>query len=92
MKQALFVNWKTTLGGLCAFLLSVPSFVTALIAFGHHQPVDWRYVLVSLALTAISAGLASAKDGSTHSTESEMKLSTYKENAAILADLNKSSK
>ena len=58
-------NWKTTLAGLCAFLMAVPGFVAALQSWANGQSVNWRQVFVSLAITAISAGLAMAKDGTT---------------------------
>lgn len=71
-------NWKTTLAGVATFLAGVPGFVAALEAWSHHQAVDWRQVIVSIALSAAGAGLASAKDSTTHSTADEVKNSTEK--------------
>jgi len=69
-------NWKTSLGGvivgIMAFLMGVPAFLSALQAWGSHQPVDWRSVIVSIALAAGSAALLAAKDGSNHSTQAEV--------------------
>ncbi len=65
-------NWKTSLGGIVAFLFSVPAFVSALQAWAAGKPVDWKSVLVSLAMTAAGSGLLLAKDSTTHSTEREV--------------------
>lgn len=70
--QTIVKNYKTTIAGIIAFLFSVPSFVAALQAWVAHQPVDWRSVLVSVALTALGGGLVAAKDSSTHSTQTEV--------------------
>jgi hypothetical protein len=72
MWQSLTKNWKTTVAGILTFLMGVPSFVTALQAWGAHQAVDWRSVAVSVALTAGGAGLVAAKDATTHSTPTEV--------------------
>ena len=69
-------NWKTSLAGLCAFLTSVPGFISALTAWGQGQPVQWRQVLVSVGLAGIGAGLAMAKDGDNHSTVAEVEAAT----------------
>jgi hypothetical protein len=78
MTKILGVNWKTTLAGIAAFLSGVPGFVNALTAWGNHQAVNWREVLVSVALAAIGAGLAAAKDGTTHSTTAQVETATAK--------------
>jgi hypothetical protein len=65
-------NWKTTLAGVVAFLMSVPAFVSALQAWGAHQAVDLRSVFISVALTAGGVGLMAAKDSTTHSTPAEV--------------------
>ena len=77
-------NWKSTLAGVAAFLSGVPGFVTALTAWAHHDPVDWRQVGVSVALTFIGGGLASAKDNDVHSTTAQIVTSTI-QNPAIQA-------
>ena len=82
MWQSITANWKTTLAGILTFLTSVPAFVTAIEAWGRHQPVDWRSVLVSVAITAAGAGLLVAKDSTTHSTLEEVRTSTIKEEIA----------
>jgi hypothetical protein len=66
-------NWKTSLGGVVAFLVGLPVFVSAVLAWAEHQPVNWRLVCVSVALAAAGAGLVSAKDATTHSTVEETK-------------------
>ena len=76
MKKILGINWKTTLAGVATFLTGVPGFIAAAQAWAAHQPVDWRQVLISVALTAAGAGLGAAKDGSTHSTEAQITTST----------------
>jgi len=82
MWQSITVNWKTTLAGILTFLTSVPAFVTAIEAWGRHQPVDWRSVLVSTAMAAAGAGLLVAKDSTTHSTLDQVRTSTIKEEVA----------
>ena len=84
MKKLLGINWKTTLAGVATFLTSVPGFVAAIQAWAAHQPVDWRQVLISVALAATGAGLGAAKDGSTHSTTAQVTASTI-ENPAVQA-------
>jgi NADH:ubiquinone oxidoreductase subunit 4 (subunit M) len=79
--KSLTVNWKTNLAGIVTFLLSVPAFVSALSAWAAHQPVDWRSVIVSVALTAGGVGLISAKDSTTHSTIAQVQASTQQEKA-----------
>lgn len=67
---------KTTLAGYVTFLLALPSFVQALIDWSKHQPVDWRFVLVSSALAVTSWGLTKAKDSSSHSTQDQIDAAT----------------
>jgi hypothetical protein len=69
-------NWKTNLAGVATFLTACPGFVSAIQAWAAHQAVDWRSVLVSTALTAVSGGLLAAKDSTTHSTIAEVQGST----------------
>jgi drug/metabolite transporter (DMT)-like permease len=65
-------NWKTSAAGIITLLLSVPQFVAALQAWGAGQPVNWRAVLVSVALSIGGVGLVAAKDSTTHSTADEI--------------------
>jgi hypothetical protein len=65
-------NWRTSLGGIAGFLFSVPIFVGAIQDWAAGRPVNWKYVLVSLAITAFSGSLLNAKDAQTHSTEREV--------------------
>lgn len=74
--NVLLKNWKTTITGLITLVLSVPTFISALTAWGNHQPVDWRSVLITTALAVVGTGLVSAKDGTTHSTASEVQVAT----------------
>ena len=86
MLDAITKNWKTGVTGLVTILLGIPSFVSALTAWGNHQAVDWRSVLVSTALIVIGAGLTTAKDASTHSTVAEVNVATVQaKDAAIEA-------
>lgn len=66
-------NWKTNLAALCAFIYSVPQFVTALQQWQAGQTVDWKGAVISLIL---AAGLAAAKDGTNHSTQSQVAQAT----------------
>lgn len=74
--RMLGLNWKTNLfsllTGLATLLLGIPTFITAIQAWGNHQPVDWRSVLVTTALALVTAGLASAKDASNQSTPAQV--------------------
>ena len=80
--QTVLRNWKTTIFGILAFLASVPAFVTAAQEWAANQPVNWRAVLVSVAFTAVGAGLACSKDATTHSTLSEVRASTIQADVA----------
>lgn len=90
--STLLTNWKTTLTGVIALLLNVPVFVSAIYAWGKHQPVDWRSVLVTTTLTVVGAGLVAAKDSTTHSTIPQIEASTEKadEKQVVQAALNSS--
>jgi uncharacterized membrane protein (UPF0182 family) len=63
-------SWRTTLmsivTGVITLLLGIPVFVQAVTDWSHHLPVDWRSVLTTTALAAITAGLALAKDFNVH--------------------------
>ena len=69
----LTTNWKTNLAAVAAFAWSVPQFVTAVTAWEHNQPADWKGAIVALIL---SAGLFAAKDASTHSTQLQVAKAT----------------
>src|SRR5216684_3542011 len=70
------LNWRTNLTawltGLVTLLLGVPTFISAVQAWGNHQPVDWRSVLVTTALALVTAGLAASKDASNQSTPAQV--------------------
>jgi len=70
------LNWRTNLSsivtGLLTLLLGIPTFINAITAWGNHQPVDWRSVLVTTALAVITAGLATAKDSANQSTPAQV--------------------
>ena len=74
--QSIMRNWKTTLAGVITFLLSVPTFVTSIQAWAAHQPVDWRTLLINIAVAAGGVGLVAAKDSSNHSTIAEVEHAT----------------
>lgn len=81
MLNALLVKWfgtsyRSSLFGLLGFLAGVPELVSALTAWAHHQPADWRMVMLALALAAVGAGLGNAKDKQVHSTEAQIAAST----------------
>jgi hypothetical protein len=59
-------NWKTSLAGLVAFILSVPQGVTAIHQLQAGQKVDWLGTALCLVIAYL--GLA-AKDCNTHSTQ-----------------------
>jgi len=68
---AITKNWRTTLTGVAGTLLNVPVFVSAIEAYAKHQPVDWRYTLITTTIAVISIGLVAAKDGATQSTTAQ---------------------
>lgn len=73
MTKILGLNWKTNLAAILAFLTSVPQFVTAISAWSHHQSADWRGAVLSI---VVAAGLAVAKDSTTHSTVAQVEQAT----------------
>lgn len=81
--KMLGTNWKTNLTaaitGVLTLLMGIPTFISAITAWSAHQQVDWRSVLVSTALAVITAGLAAAKDSTTHSTVTQVEAATLKE-------------
>ena len=79
--EAALKNWKTTLGGLLAFLASVPLFVSSIQAWADHQPTNWRQALIALAFAGAGIIGVSAKDSTTHSTVSEVSVATKQEAA-----------
>lgn len=46
-------SWKTSLAGYLVLLASVPSMVTAVQAWVHHQPADWRSAIFGIAIAII---------------------------------------
>lgn len=72
-------NWKTNLAAVAAFAVSVPQFVTAVEAWQAGQPVNWRGAVISL---IVAAGLAVAKDGTSHSTQAQIDKATADAQAA----------
>ena len=66
-------NWKTNLGALCAFLLSVPADVTAFQQWQAGQKVDWHFAAISTLIAIIAAV---AKDGTNHSTVAQVQTAT----------------
>ena len=69
-------NWRTTLGALVGYIASLTFFTDALIAWGRHQPVQWRSILVSLGLAVAGYAFQSAKDKQVHSTQDEVDTAT----------------
>jgi hypothetical protein len=67
------MNWKTSLAGLVAFILSVPQAVTALHQLQAGQKVDWLGTAICLLVAAV--GL-SAKDCNTHSNQLQVAKAT----------------
>jgi hypothetical protein len=67
--KAFSTNWKTNLMAVAAFAWSVPQFVTAITNYFHNQPADWRGAILAL---IAAAGLAAAKDSTTHSTPEQV--------------------
>lgn len=68
-------NWKTNLAsiltGLLTTVMGVPTLIAAIAAWSNHQPVDWRAVLTTTVMAIVTAGLAAAKDATTHSTQAQ---------------------
>lgn len=75
-------NIKTTLSGYVTFLLALPAFVQAIMAYANHQPVDWRFVSVSCALAVVGYGLNAAKDKTNVSTLPQVMVATQLAEAA----------
>lgn len=69
-------SWRTSLFAFVTFALAVPAVASAIDAYVHHQPVDWRLTLVSLGLAASANGLFNAKDKQVSSTQSEVNAAT----------------
>jgi len=59
------LNWRTNLAAAIAFLISVPSLITAITDWAHHQPADWRGAILGVVL---AAGVALSKDAATFTT------------------------
>lgn len=68
-------NWKTNLASAVTFLLSVPSLITAITDWAHHQPADWRGAVLGI---VVATGLAFSKDASNHSTAAQVEKATEK--------------
>jgi hypothetical protein len=75
MAKILGQNWKTNLAAVITFAATVPAVVTAFQQWSNHQPVDWRAAVVGL---VVAAGLAAAKDSTTHSTSDQVQQATMK--------------
>ena len=73
--EYLKANWKTNLGALAAFLMSVPADVTAFQQWQSGQKVDWHFAAVS---TLVALVAAVAKDGTNHSTQAQVQAATEK--------------
>jgi hypothetical protein len=76
-------NIKTTLSGIVGYLLAFPVFLNALYDWAAHKPVDWRFVIVSCAVAAVSHGLVNAKDDTTHSTQAQVTAASSEVKAAV---------
>jgi len=74
--NSILTNWRTSAAGLIAFLFTVPSFLAAIKAWAAGSSANWKDVLVNVAIAAVGAGLVAAKDGATHSTQTEIAQST----------------
>ena len=66
-------NWKSSLGGLLAFVMSVPAAVTAIHQLQTGQKVDWHFTAICLVIAGI--GFVT-KDASTHSTQLQVAKAT----------------
>lgn len=71
-------NWKTNLGAVAAFLMSVPADVTAFQQWQNHQPVDWHFAAAATVLAFVAAV---AKDASNHSTQAQVAQATAEKTA-----------
>ena len=70
--NAALKSLTTTIPGILTFLLGIPGVLSALQAWANHQPVNWRDVVISIALSLSGVGLVAAKAGTTHSTPEEV--------------------
>jgi hypothetical protein len=84
LTRAFVTNWKTNTAAAVVFVLSCPAFVAALSNWAHHQSADWRGAVAGV---VIALGLAAAKDGSTHSTTTEVEAATDEAKEKCVVDL-----
>jgi hypothetical protein len=75
MTKVLGQNWRTNLVAVISFLYGVPQVVTAVTAYIHHQPADWRGAATA---ALIAAGSWLAKDKQVHSTEAQVAAASTK--------------
>jgi hypothetical protein len=66
-------NWKSNSLAVVAIVYSAHQFTTAVVAWEHHQPADWRAAIISLIVAAVGFVV---KDASTHSTTAQVQLSS----------------
>src|SRR6202140_4565915 len=66
-------NWKSNTLAVVAIVYSANQFITAVVAWEHHQPAVWRGGIISLIVAAVGFVV---KDASTHSTTAQVQLSS----------------
>ena len=74
-------NLRTTIPGAVAFLLGISGVTEALYAWAGGQPVNWRQVVVSIAIAVGGIGHMNSKDALTHSTEKQVEQATVEAKA-----------
>ena len=78
LTNLMVTSWRSTLFGVIGFLFSLPLFIQAITDWSAHRPVDWRQVLVALAISAVSTGLGVTKDAAVHSTFAQVEAAQAK--------------
>jgi hypothetical protein len=66
------LNWKTNLAALGAFMWSIPQVVSAITAYFHNQPADWKGAILGI---IAALGLLASKDSDNHSTLAQVQAS-----------------
>jgi hypothetical protein len=78
LTSLMITSWRSTLAGVIGFLFSLPLFIQAITDWSNHRPVDWRQVVIGLAISAVSTGLGVTKDAAVHSTFAQVEASQAK--------------
>ena len=76
-------NWKSTAVGIVVFILGIQGVLSALISWANNQPVNWKMVVVDVALAVAGVGHSLTKDADVHSTTAQVQASTQAQVADV---------